>query len=121
MSKGLELLKKFDKLVKTYHEKIGLNENDLLGFSLSLKIIEKELKSHEEYVKIAEKEHEELMYVQKKLKALEIIKSKPWLVNDVVESKGKYDVYKSWCNTFRTDMKYRATQEEYELLKEVLL
>lgn len=44
---GLEALEKFDKLVKKYNEKIGLNENDLLGFGLSLKIIEKELKALE--------------------------------------------------------------------------
>lgn len=64
---------------------------------------------------------ENILIINKSLKALEIIKSKPWLVNDVIESKGNYDVYKSWCNTFRADIKNMATNEEYNLLKEVLL
>lgn len=63
---------------------------------------------------------EDYKIIEKSLKALEIIKNKPWLVSEIVESKGNYKVYKSWCSVFRADMKYRATEEEYELLKEVL-
>lgn len=58
--------------------------------------------------------------IETALKALEIIKEKPWLVNEIVGIKGNYDVYKSWCKIFRADMKYMATQEEHDLLKEVL-
>lgn len=57
----------------------------------------------------------------KAVRALEIIRNKPWLVGEIVESKGNYKAYKSWCSVFRTDMKYRATKEEFDLLKEVLL
>ena len=89
MSEGLEALEKFDKLVKTYHEKIGLNENDLLGFGLLLKIIEKELK------------------------AFEIIKSKEIVsvFKDIMDK----------CFIVSNTTAIEIPQEEYDLLKEVLL
>lgn len=47
MSKELKALKEIKKLYKSYIEKIGLNEKDILGFDLGFAHIEKVLKAFE--------------------------------------------------------------------------
>ena len=45
MNKDLDALEKIKELYKSYVEKIGLNEKDILGFDLSFAYIEKTLKA----------------------------------------------------------------------------
>ena len=64
---------------------------------------------------------EECVYkaIEKDLEVMEIIKKKPWILNEIVEAKD-YQVYKSWCSIFRADINYRATETEFNLIKEWL-
>ena len=62
---------------------------------------------------------EDFRDIEKDLEVLEIIKKKPWILNEIVEAKD-YQVYKSWCSIFRADINYRATETEFNLIKEWL-
>ena len=132
MSKELEALEKIKKLYKSYVEKVGLNEKDILGFDLSFACIEKELKEHDKLNGIwcTWEEPEEPgiiapyegipidINLPKKLKALEIIKKKvmPLVSLDDGEiCKGHYRVYDA-----ELYLHNELTEEEYEILKEVL-
>ena len=94
MSKSLELLDKFDKLVKNYNEKIGLGEIDLLGLGLSIATIEKELK------------------------ALDLIRKKYIYWDIQYQPYEKYNDYRAWDSEAYYSVK--LTKEEYDLLTEVL-
>ena len=108
MSKGLEAL-----------ERIEVDMEYVTRLDFVEPIVRGEVQ--QELYKIYHREEKDLDIIKKELKALEIIRNKPWLVGEIVESKGDYKAYKSWCSVFRADMKYRATEEEFNLLKEVLL
>lgn len=92
--------------------------------------VEKELKAQEQYVQIAEKEHEDYMVLcgeitrlknkyKKQEKALEIIKEKQPDIYYVCKS-NNYEDYLRIEGMF-INMNRALTQEEYDLLKEELL
>ena len=116
MSKELTPLEALKELKKRYGKNFSLNDDE------RCRIIEKELKAQEQYVQIAEKEHEDYMALcgeitrlknkhKKQLKALEIIKK---LLND------DWTYFKLEENWICIDGSSSITQEEYDLLKEVL-
>ena len=116
MSKELTPLEALKELKKRYGKNFSLNDDE------RCRIIEKELKAQEQYVQIAEKEHEDYMVLcgeitrlknkhKKQLKALEIIKK---LLND------DWTYFKLEENWICIDGSSSITQEEYDLLKEVL-
>lgn len=109
MSKELEALEN----IKHYDSRVGLHEDDY-------KIIETALKRLESVDRVGEMF---CVNVDKKLKALEIIKEKEVNVFDVLAT--GYVEYYNMCvvNKIRPEYcnSYFLTQEEYELLKEVLL
>ena len=83
-------------------------------FDKCLNIIESELKDYEKKTKLA-KEYKDVNNVAKRLKAFEIINKKNVCIHDLKKSKTlkEYNGCREW--------KEELTQEEYDLLKEVLL
>lgn len=83
----------------------------------TFEIIETTLKDYEKKTKLA-KEYDDVNNVAKRLKALEIIKEKQVDVYAVIESKSLKEMNdRFWF----PKEEYKLTQEEYDLLKEVLL
>ena len=125
MSKGLDAFKIIkDSLVEIDYENEEDVKLDTYIHEEELDIIEKELKRLEEYDKTEysaliesyKKLLKEKKANEKKLKALEIIKNKILLIDVFVESINADDY-----NEFLAKSKDRhLTQEEHDLLKEVL-
>ena len=103
-SRGLEALEKL-------HTKINILDTEQDLYNYCLITIEKELKEKE--VKAIEVCKE---FFDKELKALEIIKEKKVNVGDFVRCKSIED-YNEYCCYGKEET---LTQEEYDLLKEVL-
>ena len=83
-----------------------------LAFEKRLDIIETALKDYERKLKLA-KEYEDVNNVAKRLKALEIIKKKKVNVRFLISCKT--------LKEYNDVISDHLTQEEYDLLKEVLL
>lgn len=96
MNEDLDALEKIKELYKSYVEKIGLNEKDILGFDLSFACIEKTLK------------------------ALEIIKEDFFTFIDFKEEKRETKTY-YFIDFNRGDYRVYLSKEKQDLLKEVLL
>ena len=58
--------------------------------------------------------------IEKELKALEIIKEKEIDVKDITETTDDYDLYVAYCEGKGYAKEFICTQEEFDLLKEVL-
>ena len=124
MSKELTPLKALKELKERYGKNFSLNDDE------RCRIIEKSLKSQEQYVQIAEKEHEDYMTLcgeitrlknknKKQEKALEIIKKKRvncFLLIAIFNSSDNIEHYNQ-----NYSKNWELTKEEYDLLKEVLL
>ena len=64
---------------------------------------------------------DELATIEKSLKALEIIKEKKvdmWHLTDLLEQ--RYEMYLAFCKSEKYEEDYILTEEEFNLLKEVL-
>ena len=115
MSKALEIINEFREY---WRNKLPISVN---GANRRLDLIEKELKDYEELKErigfdptVFKQDFETLM---KEHKALEIIRNKVVLIDVFLESEDVNDY-----NEFYANSKDRhLTQEEYDLLKEVLL
>ena len=112
-SKGLEALNEIEKFIEKNLSKTKDNESFNLGFDIG--IIEKELKEYEGAKNHIEALHKERVENALKLKALEIIKNK-WVNVLYFRGCSSLEEYNSHHASW-----YKLTQEEYELLKEVLL
>ena len=78
----------------------------------------KELEALENIIEtFYDKDSEDIQIVRKALEAFEIIKKKGVLVNGLIKSKDLGE-YNTLCNYYQ--MSELLTQEEYDLLKEVL-
>ena len=109
MSKGLEA---FNRIKSYFNPKQLLTKEKTLS---DLNTIEKELREYEGAKNHIEALHKERVENSLKLKALEIIKEKEVNVYDFKEYESKYEYNKHTEEEFQ-----ELTQEEYDLLKEVL-
>ena len=84
-----------------------------------LKEIQNELYGHYDFKDVSEYSKEQFSIIEKELKALEIIKEKRLDVDCLIKwlRKDDYELYHHTYLHHREDL----TQEEYDLLKEVLL
>lgn len=91
------------------------------AYKTPIDIIETALKDYEKKTKLA-KEYKDVNNVAKRLKALEIIKEK-FVIPAYIMNTENVGEYNKWLRkiTFKKDYQKRVlTQEEYDLLKEVL-
>ena len=117
MSKALELIRTLIDGANEYEKKTG-NKNPTVYLSKNnLLVIEKALLKAQEPKQYVD----ELKLVEKKLKALEIIKEKRVDIESFYTSfiEGEYD-YDFYERRYGTYGKYCLTEEEFNLLKEVL-
>lgn len=115
MSKELSPLEAVEKIREiNYFEDDQEVIEDCFGLEEYLSIIESALKRLESVDRIGEMF---CVNVDKKLKALEIIKEKRVNACEIINSKDVREY--NW--SIHTPKKYPLTQEEYDLLKEVLL
>lgn len=122
MSKELEAWEKIKNITSSYEQGFHSQLKDDYVYEKEVAIIETALKDYERRLALA-KEYKDINNVGKRLKAFEIIKEKDVDVVFVKRYKTveEYNNAMDYISKNGGDFEEHLTQEEFDLLKEVLL
>lgn len=123
INKELAPLKALETIKNAPTIYVGCGSDIYTRYSHECKLIETALKDYEKKTKLA-KEYADVNNVAKRLKALEIIKNKRVNVRAFLKCCQMEDgltIYNNQCDDKQEKESKELTQEEYDLLKEVLL